>query len=674
MTPFFSESDLPCYDIETEGIPQFVDAHFTELDKIEYIQRFRSGYGIDSSDDFENCRIMKNAYIPFEEYMGDIELEKSIKDGEDWVNTYHAHPGEIIRFRITVTYHDVDGPDGTGYLLKNINIVDTLPDELTYLGNSTHEENEDGQIITWELDNILNDTESVSVEFDAEVMLGVGEFVNNVEVFAIESCYGADRYESATATVIPEYNARVKYMDVDDDDNDEEAHDENYDLTDGYEVYVDPDESSDDVLNIDGDDDGKIDHFIDVFDKGPEVDRYWDPDDGILSDVYIIDVDYDGTEEWVYDSDGDEEPDKYYDPDDEQIHDYVVYALLFSYDGSGSVQKNPNGVFFLEGFEVEIIAVANSGWKFVNYSGDLESDEESVTITMGSRKEIHVTFEKDNDNEDPISVEITRPEDNSLYIFNIRIKDLEDKTDIVGPIKIKAKVESENEIDKVEFYIDDELKKTDTRAPYNWWWLFKPRTDKEDFNITIIAYDEEGNSSSDSIHVLRSAFTPIRDHKFLSLIIAGLGITYILKNRGTEPDETIPVDPDTEPDSNWEPVVDAGGPYKGFVDEPVKFDGSNTYDPNYDDITFSWDFGDGSKGSGKSPSHTYDKPGKYTVKLTVTDENGASATDTTTVEITEGTGDDTDDEGDLFWYILTALGIAIATAVGLLYFRRRLYV
>ena len=147
-----------------------------------------------------------------------------------------------------------------------------------------------------------------------------------------------------------------------------------------------------------------------------------------------------------------------------------------------------------------------------------------------------------------------------------------------------------------------------------------------------------------------------------------------MKNRGTEPDETIPVDPDTEPDSNWEPVVDAGGPYKGFVDEPVKFDGSNTYDPNYDDITFSWDFGDGSKGSGKSPSHTYDKPGKYTVKLTVTDENGASATDTTTVEITEGTGDDTDDEGDLFWYILTALGIAIATGVGLLYFRRRLYV
>jgi len=75
MTPFFSEPDLPCYDIETEGIPQFVNAHFTELDKIEYIQRFRSGYGIDSSDDFEDCRVMKNAYIPFEDYWVDKEVK-----------------------------------------------------------------------------------------------------------------------------------------------------------------------------------------------------------------------------------------------------------------------------------------------------------------------------------------------------------------------------------------------------------------------------------------------------------------------------------------------------------------------------------------------------------------------------------------------------------------------
>jgi hypothetical protein len=33
--------------------------------------------------------------------------------------------------------------------------------------------------------------------------------------------------------------------------------------------------------------------------------------------------------------------------------------------------------------------------------------------------------------------------------------------------------------------------------------------------------------------------------------------------------------------------------------------------------SFSWDFGDGSFGSGMNPVHTYAKPGTYTVKLTV---------------------------------------------------------
>ncbi len=75
MVSFYGEPDRPCYDIETEGIPKFIDVDFTELDKIEYIQRFRSGYGMDSSDDFENCRVMRHNYVPFEEYMEDREVK-----------------------------------------------------------------------------------------------------------------------------------------------------------------------------------------------------------------------------------------------------------------------------------------------------------------------------------------------------------------------------------------------------------------------------------------------------------------------------------------------------------------------------------------------------------------------------------------------------------------------
>jgi PKD repeat protein len=32
-------------------------------------------------------------------------------------------------------------------------------------------------------------------------------------------------------------------------------------------------------------------------------------------------------------------------------------------------------------------------------------------------------------------------------------------------------------------------------------------------------------------------------------------------------------------------------------------------------ITYFWDFGDGKTGSGQSPTHTYHRPGRYTVKL-----------------------------------------------------------
>lgn len=47
-----------------------------------------------------------------------------------------------------------------------------------------------------------------------------------------------------------------------------------------------------------------------------------------------------------------------------------------------------------------------------------------------------------------------------------------------------------------------------------------------------------------------------------------------------------------------------------------------------DDATlqFSWDFGDGNTGQGKTASHTYAEPGTYTVKLTVLDSLGATGT------------------------------------------------
>jgi hypothetical protein len=63
------------YDIDSEGIPQFIYHDFTQLEKISEISMFRSGYGHDYSDEFESCRSMKHYYAPYSEYANNNEIE-----------------------------------------------------------------------------------------------------------------------------------------------------------------------------------------------------------------------------------------------------------------------------------------------------------------------------------------------------------------------------------------------------------------------------------------------------------------------------------------------------------------------------------------------------------------------------------------------------------------------
>jgi len=682
-----------------------------------------------------------------------ISLEKTIKDGENWVNTYNTDSGEIIRFRIKVTYHDWDGdPNTSECMLKNITIIDRLPSGLIYIGNSNYNETSispDEKFIIWQFkDTTLFDNESMIIEFDA-IGNNMGEFVNHADITAYESCQGKYRCNSTYATVLISNSNNnsthaTKYIDVDDDINDEKAIDENDDLSDGYEVYEDPDNSSDSIKSIDGDFDDQIDHFIDVDNDGLP-DRYWDPDNDILTDIYLIDVDYDGTYEWVYDSDDDFDgiPDKYYDPDDDQIHEYIVYELTINIIGNGIVQKNPNGLVFLKDFNVTLNAVTVTGWEFDSWNGDLTGSTNPINITIDANKNITATFIQTgifytltiningNGNVNPptgnkylegtivdvratpdagwkftkwtgdltgstnpttitmnsdkeitavftsiVSVNITKPENNHFYFFDIGFKSTEYKPQIIGPINVKVQVESEKGIAKVELYINNELKKTDDSAPYSWIWFLKPGGDEENYTITVKAYDLEGNTNTDSISVIRSEFNPIINHKKLIFWLGIISVALaLLRNKGSESD-VIPVEPDDNDsyDLNRPPVIDFGGPYTGIVGEPVYFDASGSHDPDGDLLSFKWDFGDGSIGSGSKLSHTYEKIGKYLIKLNVTDSEGNYDTETIEVVITDGSKTIGLDKDNWFWYIVTGLAFAITIAVGLLYIGGKRYV
>ena len=84
---------------------------------------------------------------------------------------------------------------------------------------------------------------------------------------------------------------------------------------------------------------------------------------------------------------------------------------------------------------------------------------------------------------------------------------------------------------------------------------------------------------------------------------------------------------------NQAPTADPGGPYSGFINQSIIFDGSASDDPDGDTLTYSWDFGDNTTGDGEQPIHTYTDAGTYTVVLTVDDNNGGTATSTTIATI-----------------------------------------
>jgi PKD repeat protein len=75
----------------------------------------------------------------------------------------------------------------------------------------------------------------------------------------------------------------------------------------------------------------------------------------------------------------------------------------------------------------------------------------------------------------------------------------------------------------------------------------------------------------------------------------------------------------------------------------VSFDARASSDPDGVIATFAWEFGDGAAGTGATTAHTYANAGTYVVRLTVTDDRGATGTAQQTITVR---GDDDGEDGD----------------------------
>lgn len=128
----------------------------------------------------------------------------------------------------------------------------------------------------------------------------------------------------------------------------------------------------------------------------------------------------------------------------------------------------------------------------------------------------------------------------------------------------------------------------------------------------------------------------------------GMNVTYIFRAPGSYP-VTLTVEDDQGATSSVVKTITVGEvppqkpvpiftytPQKPQLGQQITFDASASYDPDGTIVSYKWDFGDGTTADGVVVTHKFGTPGNYIVTLTVTDDDGASASQTAAIFLTSG--------------------------------------
>ncbi|MFO7999148.1 MAG: PKD domain-containing protein [Bacteroidales bacterium] len=165
-------------------------------------------------------------------------------------------------------------------------------------------------------------------------------------------------------------------------------------------------------------------------------------------------------------------------------------------------------------------------------------------------------------------------------------------------------------------------------------------------NELTASFDASGSSDSDG-----SIVSYAWDFGDESIIGSGATISHTYAAAGTYEVTLTVTDNEGATDTNSQnvtvsdPATGNTPPTASFTfttnDLTASFDASGSSDSDGTIASYAWDFGDGTTGSGITASRTYSAAGTYTVKLMVTDNEGATDSQTKSVTVTApASGDD----------------------------------
>lgn len=209
---------------------------------------------------------------------------------------------------------------------------------------------------------------------------------------------------------------------------------------------------------------------------------------------------------------------------------------------------------------------------------------------------------------------------------------------------------------------DDACKYSPARSPYAYTIGATTNTDyKASYSNygTCVNLFAPGSSITSAWYTSTTAAATISGTSMASPHVAGGAALYLQSNSGATPQQvydylsansskgvvinsktvsnhllytlTGDVPPPPPPPDNQPPV--ASFTYTA-TDLTVSFNASGSSDPDGSIVSYAWTFGDGTTGTGVSPGKTYAAGGTYSVKLTVTDNVGATGSQTQNVTVT----------------------------------------